>query len=330
MRLRYANTHLHGLTTSISIMNNRTIRFLTVLVMTVLHSKTLAADCGTHIDNNFIFSGNNLFLIDSHLPKFMWRINGLYGSSEVTQRIFSVVNSPLDVNSQFYSHGWVDQRDFSICGNIFSSVFFRDKIINRIELHDGDKEGRLYIRKNGAGHSYHELYKGDFVYTWDILNRILLGDRNITRKPSCSTFDFDSFLRYFMMTKVWFSFHGPLPPINRVYWYSSWWSEQCVSIKNKTSAEYTDVEIGYRGKQILDYTIKNGQLKKEKMLMPGGYITHMEYTDQGMPLEYSRYKLINDQEVRDGLYLRWVPNADTLETQRFYINGEEHIPAPIN
>lgn len=52
----------------------------------------------------------------------------------------------------------------------------------------------------------------------------------------------------------------------------------------------------------------------------------MKYTERNMPLEYSRYKLINGKEVQDGLYLRWMSDKDILETQSFYVNGEERIP----
>lgn len=72
----------------------------------------------------------------------------------------------------------------------------------------------------------------------------------------------------------------------------------------------------------------NGIFTEVRRMLPGGHIAVMKYTERNMPLEYSRYKLINGKEVQDGLYLRWVPDKDILETQSFYVNGEERIPPP--
>lgn len=87
------------------------------------------------------------------------------------------------------------------------------------------------------------------------------------------------------------------------------------------------VDIYYCKNKVRGYTFSEHWVKLSDIKwLPGGLVTKMHYTEFGMPLEYSRYKLINGKEVRDGLYLRWVPDKDILETQSFYVNGEERIP----
>jgi hypothetical protein len=87
------------------------------------------------------------------------------------------------------------------------------------------------------------------------------------------------------------------------------------------------VDIYYCKNKVRSYAFSEHWVKLSAIKwLPGGLVTKMHYTEFGMPREYSRYKLINGKEVRDGLYLRWVPDKDILETQSFYVNGEERIP----
>lgn len=213
-----------------------------------------------------------------------------------------------------------------------SNWFFDSRSISSYRIF-ANGQPRDFVTYDSSDNKSHKRITDGLSLIWDEsgkVDELRVTHNNKESNLSCEK-DFDYMLRY-----LWLS-QAMGKDINIPFYSKNksqvWVTELPLGWNYKSSAKYdqdgllksTSTLLCNREVRRQQFT-KLGIITEEKRELPGGYITIMKYTERNMPLEYSRYKLINGKEVRDGLYLRWVTDKDILETQSFYVNGEERIP----